>query len=1289
MRLENVFLLPGQHYLRVSGRDGGSYTVLARPLGPPDPDGEREPNDDDSRMQRLAVGQTRTGLLSDSNDADYYRFFLGHWDHIRLTVQPPVDGIVDPYLYWHGAPFADGQPGGAGEPISMSGLFPPGDYHVALRPTRVSDAEYRLSLERLPRFSCPADCEPNGVSSLYLAAPVPPNRVLEGRSGNWRDTDSYELPEFDQPTELLIRSAQQVNSLSLNVNASESELLKYDPALGGYRATVSAGGPWRLIVDSRGQPYRLALDFAGDPVAPIEIPPLNLELALELAQDRVSAFRAYGQRLPGALILNNTGDQAIDLQLEAVTSDYRWEVELEEAQVSLPANGRIRVPLEVRVPADAWADQPTRISARASDQRQSQVEAWQDVAVDRDIPPVGAHLGWALPEALRGGFNAAWAPWGARLTGETPKGSKYDLLFDGLVFAGFWMSCCAQTYGWGDGPRPELTLDLPGDAPLPVAGIALNHFGSRAVFRNVRRATLLLSTDGARFDEALRLETLPVQTEQYFALKSPVMARFARLRIDETFDLRSGSGGITLGEWKVIAEPGFDLSGGTGFNLADRALGGHLVSDWPSQPYSPTRVIDEDTKWHTLRLKEGQSQDYIIGFHHNRAARIERIEWVYADDVPTGQKFARVNVSVSTDSPVGPWLPIGEMAITDAEATATLILDTPAWARFVKLTALQGESKGPYAEPATIRIREQPTGADYRSVLTEWGYASQQAYYELQAGLEPEPELTPASNDARARAAALVPGQRAGGQVVLSRQEHWYRLQVPAGENTLTVSLAGDPSVRTRVELEDAAGSALPLRRLERESSTRTHVFEAVVAPGSEVLLHVFEPPRNVVFAWDTSASVNAYLPTIYNALAAFSSQVIPGQEAVNLVPFGRSTLLRDWHGEPYVLQTILNDYPRRESSSSAELTLKRATQALAPLAGTKSIVVVTDGITVHDGSMWQEMRDVQPRIFGVHVGGSEGWNQDVFEDWARVNGGHYIQLFYQGEMEVAFDRASTMMRRPAGYTLVVESEFREAPGPGLLRVVKGDGGPAAGGAAVELILDASGSMLQRMRGKRRIVVAKEVLTEAVTRHIPAGTPVALRVFGHKEPDACRTDLEIPLAPLDPARAAKVIDGIQAMNLARTPIADSLAAVEGDLKGAKGRAAIVLVTDGEETCEGDPAKVIESLQAKGIDVHLNIIGFAIDDPELEAQFAAWAELGGGRYFSVQDQEGLSGALATALQLPFTVHDQAGSIVAEGVVGGAPVELEQGLYRVEAATSPPQVFERVEIPGEKETTIALD
>ena len=112
-----------------------------------------------------------------------------------------------------------------------------------------------------------------------------------------------------------------------------------------------------------------------------------------------------------------------------------------------------------------------------------------------------------------------------------------------------------------------------------------------------------------------------------------------------------------------------------------------------------------------------------------------------------------------------------------------------------------------------------------------------------------------------------------------------------------------------------------------------------------------------------------------------------------------------------------------------------------------------------------------------------------------------------------------------------------------------------------------------------------------------------------------------------------------------------MAAVESDLRSASGRKIVILVTDGEETCDGDPAKVIEKLQDKGIDIALNVVGFAIDDAALEAQFQDWAELGGGRYFQAKNQEGLSASLKDALTVPYKVYDQAGTLVGEGAVNG--------------------------------------
>jgi hypothetical protein len=496
--------------------------------------------------------------------------------------------------------------------------------------------------------------------------------------------------------------------------------------------------------------------------------------------------------------------------------------------------------------------------------------------------------------------------------------------------------------------------------------------------------------------------------------------------------------------------------------------------------------------------------------------------------------------------------------------------------------------------------------------------------------------------------------------------------------------------------MENVAGEPTDFRVIERKPDSQR--IEAFVGAGETVFLKVEEPPRNVVFAWDTSASVGAFLPVIYSAMSTYAEGLVPGRDAANLMPFGSGLLLRDWYGEPYLLQKILNEYPRDESSSAAERTLARASNALGNRAGAKAIVLITDAATTRHDAVWDAFDRVRPRIMALGLDSTGAFGryprreQDLMQDWARVNGGHYGHLRSEGEMEVAFDRAAALLREPAPYLLTIQTAFREAPQPGSLRVLSGAQagvGKTVAGGVVSLILDASGSMLQRVDGVRRIEIAKRGLIDAVSEHIAPGTPVALRVFGHREPNACRTDLEIPLAPLDPAAAQRRIEDIQARNLARTPIADSLAKVESDLAKAKGPKTVVLVTDGEETCDGDPGAVIQSLIEKSFDFRLNIIGFALDDELLEAQFAEWAELGGGAYYSAGDADSFSRALQAALQSPYVVFDQGGAAVARGLVDGEPVELPAGTYRVVVTAAATQHSADVRIPAETEVQLKLD
>jgi hypothetical protein len=261
---------------------------------------------------------------------------------------------------------------------------------------------------------------------------------------------------------------------------------------------------------------------------------------------------------------------------------------------------------------------------------------------------------------------------------------------------------------------------------------------------------------------------------------------------------------------------------------------------------------------------------------------------------------------------------------------------------------------------------------------------------------------------------------------------------------------------------------------------------------------------------------------------------------------------------------------------------------------------------------------------------------------------------------------------------------------PGSIQVVRAaTGAEAAGGsAAVELILDTSGSMLESLEGQRRIDVARDVLGQLVTETIPPGTPLALRVFGDT-PDSCDTNLAAPLQPLDPSSMTGLIAGLQAIDGVKTPIGASLDRVAGDLQGAPGMKIVVLVTDGEETCGGDPAAALRAIAAQGINARVNIVGFAVEDDALKAQFRERAHLGNGQYFDATGAADLGQAIAAAVQPPFRILDAAGNEVGSGLVDGDPVEVPAGAYRVEVQAAEPITIDTVEVGSGARAVVPWD
>ncbi len=184
---------------------------------------------------------------------------------------------------------------------------------------------------------------------------------------------------------------------------------------------------------------------------------------------------------------------------------------------------------------------------------------------------------------------------------------------------------------------------------------------------------------------------------------------------------------------------------------------------------------------------------------------------------------------------------------------------------------------------------------------------------------------------------------------------------------------------------------------------------------------------------------------------------------------------------------------------------------------------------------------------------------------------------------------------------------------------------------SVLLILDASGSMNAKLpNGETRIEVARRAV-KGVASLIPAQAQLSLRLYGAQSAASqknCQdTNLAVPFGPANASGGAiaTTVDGAKAQGY--TPIAYSLGQAANDFPADAKERVIVLVSDGKETCQGDPAVAAKALAGKGITVHT--VGFIVDTAA-RGQLQAIARATGGSYFDAPVGPELPDTLKSAL-----------------------------------------------------------
>jgi len=1331
LRLDDIVLLPGVSYLAVDGT-GGEYALKLLDLGeatlagevegapapdepivparagavaqdpaeaaaaladapleagPPPPPGrlELEPNDDESRAMKVVPDHVYVGRLTGGSD-DYYRFFLEADQYVRLEVVPPTGGgPIRVRLADRG--WVDFPVDFAGGAVTVERYFYAGDNGFYLRGPEVeSDGYYQLRLTLLGTLLPAVDAEPN--DDLVSAGTVPAELDWRGYVGEFSgDYDVYRLPVFAAPTTVSLTLSEGLDERAVN-----PELRTADGNVSfTVRGDAVGGAPWEAELPAGEQvylrlrgpsPYRVQLAFSSAPDPAQLLPPRvdsAVSVTLEAPTEELAAFWHEGQAFTLAAHVENRSAATQSVAFTAASSNPGVELRHEPELTLAPGESRV-VPVEVIVPSDMRDDLPLRVEVATGGPGGAAAAAVQ-AGLMCEAPPVGAFEYWPLPSRLLGRFDVLRTALGAGIFGESSRERRDLELIDGRV---------GPAGGGFVNADHSATYKLPGDAPVTLLGTTLDPRSDGSRESRLDGFRIETSLDGVNFTTALvgRLGAAP--RERAFVFPAPVEARYARLVFESGLDGTSGY----VGEWKLIAADSYSPGE---LNLAAPELGGHVVRSEPYLGAGDTKIlVAGNDRGDRLDLRDLADFSFVVGFNDDRAAQVTRLVWTERQEslADASMAFPVVNVEVSLAGGSGPWEPLAEWhLVRDGAGVATLTLDSPVWARYLRFTApkapgADGEPGRYYYAPDAVAVYERTQDAEYRSALAEWGPASRAAVYEYLTGFE-TPELTDdAGNGSLQTATPLPAGRPVSGTVQVAVDEDWYRLTVPQGHNHLEVTLGGDPAIGYAYELVGADGR--PVGYDARTEGDRL-VLALFGEPG-DYYLRLFEPKRSVVFTWDTSGSVNPYRVITYNSLASFATDLDGEREAAQLLAFDDPRprwLLPYWSTDPARVQRAITEFDRSADSSNSEAPLLLATQALADREGTRAILLMTDAES--DGGnltpeMWRAFDEVRPRIFTFEIssGGSD-YAQDLMQDWADVNGGVYSLAAGVGEFDLGFARASCVLRRPKRYTVELVTEAAALPGPGRLTVRAAEG---AAPAAVEVIFDASGSMGRELpSGEQRVTAAKRSLAELVGEVLPDGTPFALRAFGHISPTSCESRLDVPLGPLDRAKAMAAVDAIAPKLLSQTPIADSLLKVPSDLAAAGGARTVILITDGEESCGGDPAAAVrEARRAGPLDLAIVSLGL---EPDALAVFERLAADVGASYVDVTSFEALAAAVAEALNPAFEVYAAGGGEpVAHGRVGGEPIELPMGVYDVRVMTTPVEEFRDVRVPGEKEVALTL-
>lgn len=187
----------------------------------------------------------------------------------------------------------------------------------------------------------------------------------------------------------------------------------------------------------------------------------------------------------------------------------------------------------------------------------------------------------------------------------------------------------------------------------------------------------------------------------------------------------------------------------------------------------------------------------------------------------------------------------------------------------------------------------------------------------------------------------------------------------------------------------------------------------------------------------------------------------------------------------------------------------------------------------------------------------------------------------------------------------------------------------------VVLALDASGSMAGRIGGQTKMDIARDAATDFVS-HLDEDIELGLVLFGHTgtnqqsgRADSCRgVELTQAIQSGDRSALTRELKSVSATGW--TPLAAAIEQAGESFQPSEvpGEQVVYIISDGEETCHGDPVEAARQLSESDVRAVVNIIGFDLPSDERDA-LRAVAEAGNGVFLEAANARELQSRLSDA------------------------------------------------------------